>query len=538
MGGPDVSVDGRTLARAGLIVTAAFLASRLLGWIRVAVFSAVFGASADLDAYFAAFRIPDLIFQLVAAGALSSALIPVLSGLLADGDERHSWRLVGTITNLMLLGLVVLSIVLGILAPEVMRLITPGFDQRQLDLTVRLSRIMLLSPVFLGLGAVATSALNALNRFTAAAFAPVLYNLAIIAAAVTLSRPLGVTALALGVVAGSFLNVGIQVVALARSGRFHFDLGLDLGDAATRQVLLLVAPRALGLGATQITFIVNTTLASGLGAGAIVVYNLAFTLLQLPLGVIGVPLGVVLLPSMSHAFATGAWRTYGQLVLRPLRLMLYLMLFLTALMMVLRGQLVTLLLEYGRFSTQAVQETSQALLFFLLGLAAESLVVVLARAFYAGRETRIPVLAAVAAVAVNVIVSVATVGRLGVAGLALGIGVGAWLEAGILVFLLERRLPGVDLGPSLARAAATFGAGALLAGIGTLIALQALSGIAGASPDRIWVLFETVVAGGVGAGVYAAYSAAAHIPEFRQSLSLLANAVRRVGPTSGPSVGS
>ena len=533
-----MTIDGRTLARAGLIVTGAYLASRLLGWVRIAVFSAIFGASADLDAYFAAFRIPDLIFQLVAAGALSSALIPVLAGLLAGGEDRRSWKLVGTITNLMLLALVVLSIALGIAAPEVMRLMTPGFDGAQLDLTVRLSRIMLLSPIFLGLGAVATSALNALNRFTAAALAPVLYNLGIIVAALTLSRQLGVEALAIGVVAGSFLNVGIQVVALARSGRFRFDLGLDLRDAATREVLLLVAPRALGLGATQITFIVNTTLASGLGAGAIVVYNLAFTVLQIPLGVIGVPLGVVLLPSMSHAFAAGDWRTFGQLVLRPLRLMLYVMLFMTALMMVLREQLVTLLLDYGRFSQAAVEETSQALLFFLLGLAAESLVVVLARAFYAGHETRIPVLAAVAAVAVNVIVSVATVGRLGVAGLALGIGVGAWLEASILIVLLQRRLRDIDLGPALARAAVLFGAGALLAGVGALVALGLARGLLGPGADRAGVLVETVVAAGVGGAVYAAYSAAARIPEFGQSLGLLGSLLRRGRGGAGTAMGS
>ncbi|MGZ3588339.1 MAG: lipid II flippase MurJ, partial [Candidatus Limnocylindrales bacterium] len=165
----------RTLARAGLIVSVAILASRVLGWLRTVVISAIFGAGPQLDAYFAAFRIPDLIFQLVAAGALSTALIPVLAGLFARGEDDHAWRVVASVGNAMMVALLLLAVVVELAAPVLVPLITPGFDQAQLELTVTMTRVMILSPLFLAAGAIAGSALNASGRFAAAAAAPLLY---------------------------------------------------------------------------------------------------------------------------------------------------------------------------------------------------------------------------------------------------------------------------------------------------------------------------------------------------------------------------
>ncbi len=210
------------LARAGIIVSGAFLVSRVLGYVRLVVIGNTFGATADLDAFFAAFRIPDLIFQLVAAGALSSALIPVISALFTTGEQARAWRVVSTVINLMLIGLAVLAVGFFILAPVIVPIITPGFEGAQLDTTIELTRIMLLSPIFLALGAVATSVLNAGGRFAAAAMAPIVYNLAIIAAAVLLAPTLGVDGLALGVVAGSLGHLLVQLRPLARLG-FRYD---------------------------------------------------------------------------------------------------------------------------------------------------------------------------------------------------------------------------------------------------------------------------------------------------------------------------
>ena len=196
------AASSRTLVRAGLVVTGAYLASRVLGWIRTAALLAVFGPGRELDAYLAAFRIPDAIFQLVAAGALGSALIPVLAGFFHEERQPDAWRLVSSVVNLMLLALAAFAVVFFVAAPWIMPLITQDFTPSQLDLAVRLSRIMLLSPILLAVSAVATSVLNAGNRFTAASMAPLLYNLAIIVPVVLLGGTVGVTVAAIGVVLG------------------------------------------------------------------------------------------------------------------------------------------------------------------------------------------------------------------------------------------------------------------------------------------------------------------------------------------------
>jgi putative peptidoglycan lipid II flippase len=230
-----VSTRARTLATAGLVVTGAFFVSRVLGWLRTVVTAYLFGASPDLDAYFAAFRIPDAIFQLVAAGALSSALIPVLSGLIANGEDSRAWRVVSTVVNLMLLALAALSVVLAIAAPVIVPAITPGFDPAQTELTVRLSRIMLISPTLLALGAVATSVLNTMGRFSASALAPIVYNVGIILGAIFLSPFIGVEGLAIGVVVGSLAHLGIQLPQIFGRLGVRYEPKLDLTDPAARE---------------------------------------------------------------------------------------------------------------------------------------------------------------------------------------------------------------------------------------------------------------------------------------------------------------
>ena len=413
----DESVSGRTLARAGAVVAFAFLASRILGYVRVVVITNQFGAGTQLDAYFAAFRMPDAIFQLVAAGALSSAMIPVLAGLFSRGEEDRAWRVVSTVLNVMLIVLFSLSVIVAIFAPQIVPIITPGFDAVGTELTVRLTRIMLLSPILLALAAVASSVLNARGRFGAAALAPSVYNIAIIIAAVVLGPSLGVDALAVGVVFGSLLHLSVQLLPLVQE-KFRLSFEIDLSDSSARQVLFLMAPRALGLGANQITFIVATMLATGVGVGAVTSYNIAWTVMQIPLGVIGFPLGIVLLPSLSRAVASGSAREFGRMIVGSVRLLLWIMLFITAVGIVVRRQVVNLL--FTGLDDHAQSLTADTLSFLLLGLAGYSLVIVFARAFYSGHDTRTPVITALFDMTTSIVVGIATVGTLGLSGMALG----------------------------------------------------------------------------------------------------------------------
>ncbi len=514
----------RALARAGLIVSGAFLVSRVLGWVRLVVIGNTVGATADLDAFYAAFRIPDLIFQLVAAGALSSALIPVVSGLLATDGTARAWRVVSTVANLMMIALTILAIAMFVLAPVLIPVITPGFDAATMATTVELTRIMLLSAVFLAMGSVATSILNASGRFAAAAVAPSVYNLAIIGATLVLYPSMGIAGVAVGVVAGALGHVLVQLPPLGQVG-FRYTPRIDRADPAARKALGLMAPRAIGLGASQITFVVVTSIATTLGVGAVTAFTVAFTLLQIPIGVIGVPLGVVLMPSLSREMATGREDEYVALLTRALRVIVFVMLPIAALAAILRTEAVTLLFGYG-FTAEAIALTAATLLAFLIGLVAHSLIAMLARAFYARQDTLTPVLVAIGAVLVNTTLAFVLVGPLGLPGVALAIAIAAWLEAGTLAILLHRRIAALHYG--------VIGRTAVLTTIATAVAAVAgavIREVVGSATETMPTLLELLVvitaATAVFGAVFLIMARALRIAELPAIVGLMVDAFRR-----------
>jgi putative peptidoglycan lipid II flippase len=514
-------VTSATLARAGLVVTLAFLASRMLGWLRVVVLGNLFGATAQLDAYYAAFRIPDLVFQLVAAGAIASALVPVLASLSAHGEHERAWRVASTVLNLMLGVLLAASLLLAILAPVVVPILVPGFDEKTTQLTVELTRFMLISPSLLAAGAILSAILNTEGRFGAAAMAPVAYNIGIIVCAVLLAPWLGVGAAALGVVVGSVAHVVVQVPALR--GHFHYTARADIRDASARQAFWLMLPRALGMGANQVTFLVNTALASTLAVGAVVAYNVAFNVLQIPLGVIGLPLGIVLLPTLSRALATGEESAFGSTVVNALRLLLWVMLLVSAVGIVARQQVTELLFGWG-FDQAALDATAMTLGVFLLGLPANALNIILARAFYSGKDTITPVSVAIASVGVNVVVSLLTVGPLGLAGLALGIVAGSWFESTTLTFLLARRHASVAARPVIQAGALSL-VGAVAAAVVAAVVLGFVP-IPAALGHAVGLAISLTLASLAGLAVYLGWSRLVRLPELPRTLGLLRAALR------------
>ncbi|HEY4189622.1 MAG TPA: murein biosynthesis integral membrane protein MurJ [Candidatus Limnocylindrales bacterium] len=515
------------LARAGFIVTFAFLISRVLGYVRYVAIAAAVPDPHQLDAFFAAFRIPDFLFQLVAAGALSSALIPVVAGLLATQEEARAWRVVSSVTTLMLSTLAVLAAVVLLLAPGLVATITPGFDESELALTTELTRIMVLAPLFLAAGAVATSALNARGRFGAASVAPIAYNVGIIGGAILLVPPFGVAGLAMGVVAGAAAHLLVQVPTLRRIGA-RIRPRVDLSDPQARRALILMAPRALGLGMTQVVFLVMTSLASTLPTGSISVFNFAFAILQIPIGVIGVPLGVVLLPSLSREAATGGMEAFRRLLVRGLSMLAWVMIAITALGIALSGDIVQLLFGFVGVGESALDRTAATLAIFLIGLTAHSLIAVLARAFYALQDTATPVVAALIAVGVNIVVASALVGPLGLNGLAVAIATAAWLETLALVLLLQRRMPSLGLGhvgSVMARTALVSIAGGVVA----WAIVQGLSSAWGTEPGFLRLLLEMTLATVAGGLVIFAGSVALRIEEPRLIVGVVVDLMRRRG---------
>jgi putative peptidoglycan lipid II flippase len=519
----------RTLAKAGLLVSGAFLVSRILGWLRYVVMVDIFGATGELDAFLAAFRLPDLMFQLVAAGALSSAIIPIAAALFATGEEARTWRVISTIANLMLLALLALAVIVFVAAPWIVPFITPGFvsDPPKLEQTIDLTRIMLLSPIFLALGSLATSVLNARNRFAASVLAPIVYNMAIIAGTIFLSGPLGVTGLAVAVVLGSVGHLLVQLPAVLRLG-YRYVPRIALDDPQARQALLLMAPRAVGLGVTQITFVVATAIASTVGDGGISAFQLAFVLLQIPLGVIGVPLGVVVLPALSRDAAVGNAVEFAGLVSRALRLLLFVMIPIAGLGIVLAGSTVDVLFGGGRTDPTTLSLIAVTLGTFLLGLAAHAMIAVLARSFYANQDTRTPVVAGIVAVVVNTTLAVVFSLRLGLglAGIGLAIAIGAWIEAILLLVILRRRTPELALGPlglvGLRSLVATIGAAAVTYGIAGGLRL-----IGPDAPPRIEIAIWMTVAGAIGLAVYLGLAAVLRISELPSIVGVMADLLRR-----------
>jgi putative peptidoglycan lipid II flippase len=425
----------------------------------------------------------------------------------------------------MLAALLVLGLVVLVAAPLIIPAITPGFDQAEWSRTVDLTRIMILSPIFLALGSLVTSVLNARGRFAASAIAPIVYNLAIIGAAVFLAPTLGVTGLAIGVVGGSIAHLGIQLAPLRALG-FRYEPRIDLADPDARQALKLMAPRALGLGAGQITFIVVTSIASTLGMGALSAFTVAFTLLQIPIGVIGVPLGIVVLPSLSREAALGRLEEFAALVSRAIRLLLFVMLPITGIAMVLRHEVVELLFGSGKFGEDAVELTAATLFTFLIGLAAHALIAVLARAFYARQDTRTPVGAAILAVVVNSTLAGIFAAPLGLPGLGLAIAIAAWLETFVLFVLLKRGLPQLAIRPIV-----VLGMQSLVVAIGGSLAAAGVAaglGLAlGADASRVGLLLRVVVAGVVWLLTSAAIATVLRIGELPSMIGLMADLIRR-----------
>ena len=532
-GGTDASTTssgGLALARAGLVVSSAYLVSRVLGYVRVLVIGSTLGASPDTDAFLAAFRIPDLIFQLVAAGTVAAALVPMVAGELGTGRAGRAWRIVSTIASLMTVGLVILAAFAWVAAPVLVPYLAPGYAGAQLQHTIDLTRMMLLAPMFLALGAVASSALNAHNRFAAAAIAPIVYNLAIIGAAIILTPTFGVEGLAIGVVAGSLGHLLVQVPPLARAG-FRFTPNLDVSDPDVRQALRLMGPRTVALGATQITFLVATALATGLATGSVTAFTFAFTVFSIPLSVIGVPLGIVALPTLSRDLARGAVDEFASLLSRGVRLILFLLLPLVALGIALRVPATTLLFNHGKFTAESADLVASALLFLLLALPGEGLNTILVRAFYADRDTRTPATAAILGVILNVAIGVTAVRFLGwgLPGIGFGIAVGSTVEAALLALLLRRRIPAFDPSPIL-RLGAPVAAASLVAGLVAAGVVSFMEPALLGAQSSVRAFVELALGGGAGALAYLFLARALRLPELGLIMRLMSDTLSRLRP--------
>ncbi len=432
-----------------LLIGLSFLGSRLLGAARAVVFADQYGATVELDVYWVAMRLPDLVFQLLAGATLASAFIPVYTRVLHGRGEREAWRLASIVLNWVLLGTIALAVGVFFAADWIVPALAPGLGEDSgnrdllLDDAIFLTRVLLLSPILFALSGMLTGILHARQHFLLPALSPMLYNLAIILSALLLPKELGVEALVIGTVAGSGLHLLIQLpalsTALSRSGG-GLGLHFNLRDLEVREVLRLMGPRTLGLAAAQINLIVLTFFGSLVGDSSISALNYAWLLLMFPVGVFGMSLATAIFPSLAERAASGGPSAVRAMVSQTLRFTLFLAIPATIGMLLLRESIVATLLEHNAFDAAATALVSDALLYFSIGLFAHAAIEIVSRGFYVLGDTRTPVALAVSSMLLNIILSTLLVGPMELQGLALALSISAIAEFLLLIALLQGRL--------------------------------------------------------------------------------------------------
>jgi putative peptidoglycan lipid II flippase len=443
--------DVRTLKAAGAMSAATFL-SRIAGLVREQVFAFFFGASHATDAFNIAFRIPNLLRDLFAEGAMSSALVPTFTKVREQEGVRRSWQVAGRVFRVLFVSVAFLAAVGVFFAEPLVKIYAGDFAETpgKLELTILLTQILFPFFPLVAVAAAFMGVLNASGRFFLPAFASALFNVASIVSGVILTLVFpyygfpAIAGMAVGVVIGGAVQAACQWPALRAVG-YRLPKREDSDpkwnrDPALTHMLLLMGPGLVGQAATQVNVLVNSVLATSQGAGAVSWLNYAFRLMQFPIGVFGVALAAATLPVVSTYWARFEYGSARDAIQSSLGKVLVVNLLASAGLAALGVPILSLLFEQGRFTSSDTQATAQALAAYALGLSAYSVVKVLVPACYAMGRTRAAVQASIAAVALTVTLNLLWVDRLGFVGLALGTSVGAFANAGLLLWAIRKEL--------------------------------------------------------------------------------------------------
>ena len=440
-----------TLSSSASLVGSATLISRLLGLARDQVFAYLFGASNAMDAFYVAFRIPNLFRDLFAEGAMNAAFVPTFTRQLTRYGKDQAWKLANNVINtlaistglLVIIGIVSAGPLITFLASDYASV--PG----KLELTAMLTKITLPFLTFIAIAAAFMGMLNSLQRFFIPALSPAMFNISTIFCAFALVPVMPkfglapITAIAIGTLVGGLGQLVLQWPTLQREG-YRYRPVLNLGDQSLRDVLTLMGPGILGVAATQINLLVNLILATGEGTGAVSWLNYSFRLIYLPIGLFGVSIATAALPVISKHAALEKLSNVRSTVSNGLRLMLVLNIPAAVGLIVLSLPIVQLIFERGNFTSSDTAATAAALIFYSPGLIGYSAVKIIAPTFYALRDSRTPVLISVGTMIFNITINLILIRVIGYKGLALGTSIAALLNASALFWLLKNRLGGLE----------------------------------------------------------------------------------------------
>ena len=430
----------RTILRASLLLAFFSLLSRVVGGLRDLILVSHFGATDILDVYYLAFDIPDFIFNLLVAGALAAAFIPVF----IEHQEKQpgqEWRLVSNFLSFLFVAVAGLGLVIFIFTPQLIALIAPGFPLGKQGLAVMFTRIMLLSPLIFAVSGVVGSVLQSFNRFVAFSAAPIIYNLGIIFGALVLEPKFGPAGLAYGVVLGALLHLALQWVAAHRVG-FRWCPAFDWASQGMRKIFKLMIPRTVGLVAGQVNIIALDAFASTVGIGSVAVLNIANNFQYLPIALVGISAAVAAFPTMSRDALQQDKTVFTKRLNGILKRLLIIIIPTSIVFWLLRYWLLHLLLYFGDFRVADINALAEVLGMFILGVWAQTLIPTLSRAFYALQNTITPVTISVASILVNIALSLYFLRVLhwGVPGLAFAFSLAGMLNALVLWLFLRRAL--------------------------------------------------------------------------------------------------
>jgi putative peptidoglycan lipid II flippase len=517
MATPAATTANRQIARAAGTVMLAYALSQVLGLVRWFLMTRYFGTGFEADAFNASRVLSDILFQLIAGGALASAFIPTLTEFLTKDDRAGAWRLASAVANLVTLILTVLAAIAALFAAPIVRyILAPDFSPAAQALTVQLLRVVLPSAVIFGLSGLLMGILNAHRNFLFPALASSVYWLGMIFGIVFLRPALGIFGPAWGAVLGACLHLAIQVPGLLRlpGRRYVPSLGIHLPEVAN--VVRLMGPRLFGVAVVQLNMVVNTALASGI-PGGVTSIGLAFSIMTVPLFVLAQGIATASFPVFSAQAAEGRLDDMRHSLASTLRGMIFLALPASVGLILIREPLVGIL-ERGSFTHDSTIMVAWVLLWYAAGLVGHSVIEVVYRAFYALQNTRTPVLVGATAMGLNVALSFlfreifASLGWMPLGGLALANSLATALEMGGALYLMRRRLKGLggeDLAIGLAQAA-----GGSLAMTGGLVAWLAATQ---ALPNSL-IAFGGAV---IGAGIYGLAMIVLRVPETAQFYAAL-----------------
>ena len=398
-----LNLKQKTITGAVGILAVSVLLSRFLGIIRDRLLAGNFGTSIDLDIYFAAFKIPDLIYSIIFAGGIVVSLLPLFSDVY-NKDKEKSWDFINNILNFFLISFVLIGILFFIFTPEIISSMVSGFDQNSINKTIDLTRLIFFSVLFFGLSSIFSTILNYFNRFISYSLAPILYNVGIILGITLLAPQWGIMGVGLGVVFGSFLHLLIQIPTAIKCG-YKYRFVLNIKDPGIKDFFTLILPRIIASSSAQINFIVITFIASGIGIGAISVFNLSNNLRYLPIGIIGVSFATASFPLLSKLWTEGKESEFCKSFIKVFNEVLYVSFPIGILIFILREEIIDIILKTGSFTSSDAQITSAALGLFFISTFAQTLVPIILRGFFSLKDTVTPTIIAIFFVILNLYLS-------------------------------------------------------------------------------------------------------------------------------------